>query len=52
MTLVDLVTSAARRWPDKTAWLFDATGERFTFADIDARSSQIAVALRTRCRAG
>jgi len=46
MTLVDLVTQAAERWPAKTAWIFDATGERFTFADIDARSSQIAVALR------
>lgn len=46
MTLVDLVTRAAERWPAKTAWIFDATGERFTFADVDARSSQIAVALR------
>jgi crotonobetaine/carnitine-CoA ligase len=46
MTLVDLVSRAARRWPAKTAWIFDATGERFTFADVDARSSQLAVALR------
>jgi crotonobetaine/carnitine-CoA ligase len=45
-TLVELATNAAERWPAKTAWIFDATGERYTFADIDARSSQIAVSLR------
>jgi crotonobetaine/carnitine-CoA ligase len=46
MTLVDLVTRAAERRPAKTAWIFDATGERFTFADVDARSSRFAVSLR------
>ena len=44
--LVELVTRAAERWPGKTAWIFDSTGERFTFAGIDARSSQFAVSLR------
>jgi crotonobetaine/carnitine-CoA ligase len=44
--LVKLVTGAAELWPGKTAWVFDATDERFTFADVDVRSSQIALALR------
>jgi crotonobetaine/carnitine-CoA ligase len=44
--LVQLVTRAAGLWPAKTAWVFDETGERFTFADVDTRTSQIAVALR------
>ncbi len=45
-TLVGLTTRAAGLWPDKTAWIFDATGERFTFADVDRRSTGFALALR------
>ncbi|WP_410655503.1 ATP-dependent acyl-CoA ligase [Amycolatopsis sp. lyj-112] len=44
-TLVGLTTRAAAQWPDKTAWIFDATGERFTFADVDKRSTEFARAL-------
>jgi crotonobetaine/carnitine-CoA ligase len=44
--LVQLVTRAAELWPDKTAWVFDATGERLTFADIDVRTTRIALTLR------
>lgn len=43
--LVELVTTAARRRPDKLAWIFDATGERLTFADVDRRSRELASAL-------
>ncbi|OKJ97634.1 ATP-dependent acyl-CoA ligase [Amycolatopsis sp. CB00013] len=44
-TLSGLTTRAAAIWPDKTAWIFDATGESFTFADVDARSTEYARAL-------
>nr|ASV46694.1 acyl-CoA synthetase [uncultured bacterium]ASV46764.1 acyl-CoA synthetase [uncultured bacterium] len=44
-TLAGLTTRAAARWPDKTAWIFDTTGEHFTFADVDRRSSDFAGAL-------
>lgn len=44
-TLVDLLARAARTWPGKDAWIFDATGERLTFADIEARSDDLAAAL-------
>ncbi|WP_158881716.1 ATP-dependent acyl-CoA ligase [Amycolatopsis anabasis] len=43
--LIELLTRAARRWPDKTAWIFDTTGTRFTFAEIDRRSGELAIAL-------
>lgn len=43
--LVALVTEAARRRPGRTAWVFDATGERLTFADVDRRSDELASAL-------
>jgi crotonobetaine/carnitine-CoA ligase len=43
--LVTLVERAAERWPGKIAWLFDETGERFTFAEVDARSTELALAL-------
>ncbi|WP_199431291.1 ATP-dependent acyl-CoA ligase [Qaidamihabitans albus] len=43
--LAGLLTSAARRWPDTDAWVFDATGERLTFADVDRRSGELASAL-------
>src|SRR5207248_7706052 len=38
-TLVELVTRAAELWPDRTAWIFDETGERFTFAEVDRLST-------------
>ncbi|MEV6644682.1 ATP-dependent acyl-CoA ligase [Amycolatopsis sp. NPDC051371] len=47
-TLAQLVTRAARQWPERTAWIFDETGERFTFADVDRRSSALAAALTER----
>ncbi|MEU6645214.1 AMP-binding protein [Saccharomonospora sp. NPDC046836] len=43
--LTGLLTEAARRWPDKDAWVFDETGERLTFADVDRRSAELAAAL-------
>jgi crotonobetaine/carnitine-CoA ligase len=43
--LVTLVERAVAHWPEKTAWVFDATGERFTFAGVDVRSTQLALAL-------
>jgi crotonobetaine/carnitine-CoA ligase len=43
--LVSLVRRAAGRWPDRLAWIFDADGSRFTFADVDRRSSELAGAL-------
>ncbi|GAA1236477.1 ATP-dependent acyl-CoA ligase [Prauserella halophila] len=51
--LVELVTTAARRWPDKPAWIFDDTGEpgageTLTFADIDRRTRRLAAALAAR----
>jgi crotonobetaine/carnitine-CoA ligase len=47
-TLDQLVTRAARLWPDRTAWVFDETGRRFTFADVDRESSRFAAALTDR----
>ncbi len=46
-TLDDLITRAATRWPDKTAWIFDQTGERLTFADIDRRTATLTHLLHT-----
>ncbi|MBB3663528.1 crotonobetaine/carnitine-CoA ligase [Prauserella sediminis] len=51
--LVELVTTAARTWPDKPAWIFDDTGqdgapETLTFADVDRRTSLLAAALADR----
>jgi crotonobetaine/carnitine-CoA ligase len=47
-TLAQLVARAAELWPERTAWLFDETGERFTFAQVDAETSRIAAALTER----
>jgi len=44
-TLAELVTRAAQLWPERTAWVFDETGEQFTFAEVDQRSSRLALAL-------
>ncbi|GAA5157210.1 ATP-dependent acyl-CoA ligase [Amycolatopsis dongchuanensis] len=43
--LVTLVRRAAERWPDKDAWIFDETGERLTFGEVDRRSTRFALAL-------
>lgn len=45
-TLVALVTRAAQLWPERTAWIFDSTGARFTFAEVDDRSGRLAKALQ------
>ena len=45
-TLAELVTRAAELWPERTAWVFDETGARFTFAEVDAQSSRVALTLR------
>jgi crotonobetaine/carnitine-CoA ligase len=47
-TLAQLVTRAAELWPERPAWIFDETGERFTFAQVDAETSRIAAALTER----
>lgn len=44
-TLVALVTQAARQWPERTAWHFDATGARYTFAEVDEHSGRFAAGL-------
>ncbi|KMS86454.1 AMP-binding protein [Prauserella rugosa] len=43
--LVELVDTAAARWPGKDAWIFDHTGERLTFADVERRTHEVAAAL-------
>ncbi|WP_027944361.1 AMP-binding protein [Amycolatopsis taiwanensis] len=43
--LVTLVRRAARTWPDRVAWIFDETGARLTFADVDRESDRLALAL-------
>ncbi|WP_020664547.1 ATP-dependent acyl-CoA ligase [Amycolatopsis benzoatilytica] len=45
-TLVGLVARAAQLWPERTAWVFDSTNARFTFADVDERTGRLAQALR------
>jgi crotonobetaine/carnitine-CoA ligase len=41
-TLPGLLRRAVELWPDRVAWVFDATGESLTFADVDARSDALA----------
>lgn len=43
--LATLTRVAAETWPERTAWIFDAIGERLTFADVDRRSDELATAL-------
>ncbi|WP_116045443.1 AMP-binding protein [Amycolatopsis palatopharyngis] len=43
--LATLLDRAVEIWPDKDAWVFDATGERFTFAEVGDRSAELAAAL-------
>lgn len=43
--LFGLLERAARDWPDSQAWVFDETGERFTFAEILASVERLARAL-------
>jgi crotonobetaine/carnitine-CoA ligase len=33
---------AAEQWPDRTALVFDASGEAFTFAELESRTNRIA----------
>lgn len=47
-TVAGALTRAARRWPQRTAWIFDEFDLRFTFADVDARSSRFAAGLSAR----
>ncbi len=44
-TLPELTAEAGRRWPDEIGLVFDETGDRLTFAEIDARSNAFAHAL-------
>ncbi|MFT4126208.1 MAG: amino acid adenylation domain-containing protein [Gordonia sp. (in: high G+C Gram-positive bacteria)] len=41
VVLAEIVAEAARRWPDHTA-VIDAAGARLTYAELDARSNQLA----------
>jgi len=51
-TLSAALRAAARRRPDRTAWIFDP-GDRFTFAEVDRLTDGYALALRDRgVRAG
>ncbi len=43
--LVGLLRHAAVTWPDKTAWVFDATDDRLTFADLADRVEALAGSL-------
>lgn len=43
--LVGLLRHAATAWPDKDAWVFDATGERLTFAEVADRTESLAASL-------
>ena len=47
-TLAEAVRKAAVRWPDRTAWVFDALGESLTFADVERRTSHLAGVLAAR----
>jgi crotonobetaine/carnitine-CoA ligase len=43
--LVSLLQRAVRLWPDAEAWVFDETGRRFSYADVDRISGRFADAL-------
>jgi crotonobetaine/carnitine-CoA ligase len=43
--LATLVRRAAELWPDKDAWIFDETGLHFTFAEVERRSTGLALGL-------
>jgi len=43
--LATLVRRAARLWPERTAWIFDRSGRRYTFAEIEHHSTRLALAL-------
>lgn len=45
-TLPQLTAFAASKWGDRTAWLFDETGERLSFAEIESDSASIAARLQ------
>jgi carnitine-CoA ligase len=46
-SLKNLCELAANSWPDKTALIFDGTGERLTFRELNERSNRFANALRS-----
>ena len=51
--LQTLCARAAQRWGARAALTFDATGEQLSFAEVDARSNQVANALLAMgCRPG
>ena len=37
-SLDGLIRRAATTWPENTAWIFDLTGERLSFSDVDRRT--------------
>jgi crotonobetaine/carnitine-CoA ligase len=43
--LATLVRRAAELWSEKDAWIFDETGVRFTFAQVERHSTRFALAL-------
>jgi crotonobetaine/carnitine-CoA ligase len=45
-TLSGAARRAARLWPERIAWTFDPSGERFTFAMVDSLVDGYAAALR------
>ncbi|MGW0590798.1 AMP-binding protein [Streptosporangium sp. NPDC002607] len=42
VTLAAAVGDAAARWPDRTAWVFDALGVSLTFAEVEQRTAELA----------
>ncbi|MQA60447.1 MAG: AMP-binding protein [Actinophytocola sp.] len=40
--LATLLDRAAELWPERAAWIFDETGSRHTFAEVRARSVEVA----------
>ena len=49
MHAADLLTSRARLTPDREALLYTHTGERFTYAQLNARANRAANFLREKC---
>lgn len=38
----EMILRAARRWPDRVALVFDASGEQFTFSELEGQTNRIA----------
>lgn len=45
----EMVQRAAGRWPDRVALVFDASGEQFTFAELESRTNRVANFLTDEC---